>query len=57
MTTAKNEVFIGLYHENYYLVGGNSPLVGRKSIMGNCSRWRGNEQILGWWGDLPSSPQ
>ena len=21
MTSAKNEVFIGLYHENYYLVG------------------------------------
>ena len=27
MTSAKND-FIGLYHENCYLVGGNEPLVG-----------------------------
>ena len=29
MTTPKNEIFIGLQHENYYLVGGDKNLVGR----------------------------
>ena len=28
MTTGKNEVFIGLQHENCYLVEGKEPLVG-----------------------------
>ena len=28
MTTVKNEVFIGLLHENCYLVGGGEKLVG-----------------------------
>ena len=28
MTTAKNEVFIGLYHENCYIGGGDKNLVG-----------------------------
>ena len=29
MNTAKNEVFIGLKHENCYLVGRNYPLRGQ----------------------------
>ena len=38
MATAKNEVYIGLYHESYYLVGGNEPLVGGIKI---------------WWREFP----
>ena len=43
MTTAKNEVFIGLYNENCYLVGRRGKtLVG--VYWGDVSRWeRGGE--------------
>ena len=43
MTTAKNEVFIGLLLENCYLVGESK--FGEKE---NISWW-GDEQILNWW--------
>ena len=43
MATVKNEVSIGLLHENFYLVG-------RELTVGegrNCSRCRVNDQIFG----------
>ena len=43
MTTVKNEVFIGLLHENF-------DLVGRELTFGegrNCSRFGVNEQSFG----------
>ena len=43
MTTVKNEVFIGLLHENFYLVGRELTFVGG----GNYSRCSVNEQIFG----------
>ena len=51
MATVKNEVFVGLLHENFYLVG-------RKLIFGggrNCSRYGVNERIFGLRGDYPLS--
>ena len=36
MIAAKNEIFIGLYHQTYYLVRGDEPLV---------------EGIKIWWGE------
>ena len=44
MTTAKNEVFIGLWHENCYLVAGDKNLVG-ESVLGGFYWW-GNEKIF-----------
>ena len=43
MATVKIEVFIGLLHENFYLVGRKLTFGGGK----NCSRWEVNEQIFG----------
>ena len=43
MTRVKNEVFIGLFHENFYL-GGREPTFGDGK---NYSRCGVNEQILG----------
>ena len=43
MNTAKTKVFIGLYHENCYLLGVNWPLVGGK----NFGRERGFFQVGG----------
>ena len=34
MTTVKNEVFIGLKHENCYLLEGDKPLVGQRESAG-----------------------
>ena len=52
MTTVKNEVFIGLLLENFYLVGRELTFgAGR-----NYSRSEVNEQMFGWWGDYPLSP-
>ena len=48
MATVKNEVFIGLLHENFNLVG--------KELCKNCSRCRVNEQIFREWGDYPYPP-
>ena len=42
MATVKNEVFIGLLHENFYLVGKELTFGGRR----NCSRCRENEQTF-----------
>ena len=42
MTTVNNEVFIGLLHENVYLVGRELSFGG-----GNCSRYGVNEQSFG----------
>ena len=42
MATVKNEVFIGLLHETFYLVGRELTFV-----PGNCSRCRVNKQISG----------
>ena len=47
MTTVKNEVFIGLLHENCYLVGGEKNLLGGRLRGQNSFRWGGDEQILG----------
>ena len=57
MTTAKYDVFIGLYFENVYLVGGeggidlwlggNKNLVGG-SLLGVFFQVGRNEQIFGW---------
>ena len=44
MATVKNEVFIGLLHENFYLVGGNEPLVREKIVPGAAVL---KEQIFG----------
>ena len=43
MTTVKNEVFIGLLHENFYLVERELTFGGGR----NCPRCGMNEQILG----------
>ena len=43
MTTDKNDVFIGLLHEQFYLVGRKVTIGGG----GNCSRCGVNEQIFG----------
>ena len=43
MTTVKNEVFIGLLHEIFYLVGRELTFDGGR----NCSRCGVNEQIFG----------
>ena len=43
MTTDKNDVFIGLLHEQFYLVGREVTFGGG----GNCSRCGVNEQIFG----------
>ena len=52
MATVKNEVFIGLLHENFYLVGKELTFGGGR----NCSRCRVNEQIFREWGDSPYPP-
>ena len=52
MATVKNEVFIGLLHENFYLVGKELTFGGER----NCSRCRVNEQIFSEWGDSPYPP-
>ena len=52
MATVKNEVFIGLLHENFYLVGKELTFGGER----NCSRCRVNEQIFCEWGDSPYPP-
>ena len=52
MATVKNEVFIGLLHENFYLVGKELTFGGGR----NCSRCRVNEQIFREWGDYPYPP-
>ena len=49
MAAIKNEVFIGLLHENFYLVRRELTFAGGK----NCSRCGLNEQIFGYWGDYP----
>ena len=43
MATVKNEVFIGLLHENFYLVGIELTFDGGR----NYSRYDVNEQIFG----------
>ena len=43
MTAVKNEVFIGLLHENFYLVGRELTFGGGRK----CSRCGVNEQIFG----------
>ena len=43
MTTVKNEVFIGLLHESFYLVGRELKFDGGR----NCSRCEVNEQVFG----------
>ena len=40
---AKNEVFIGLLYENFYLVGRELTFGGER----NCSGFEVNEQIFG----------
>ena len=52
MTTDKNDVFIGLLHEQFYLVGREVTFGGG----GNCSRCGVNEKIFGQLGDYPLSP-
>ena len=52
MTTVKNEIFIDLLRENFYLVWRELTIVGGR----NCSRCGVNEQIFGYWGDYPLSP-
>ena len=55
MTTAKNDVFIGLELRNCYLVGGGVGGIDfwwGESIGGGgllVSRWGENDQIFGWW--------
>ena len=49
MTTAKNEVFVGLKLEKFYLEGGGGVYWGRFFQVGGE-----NEQIFGWWGASPS---
>ena len=53
MTTAKNEVFIGLKQESCYLVGG--ICWGEKSTCGEFLQVR-DELIFSWWGDSPIPP-
>ena len=43
MATVKNEVFIGLLHQNFYLVRRELTNGGGR----NCSRCEANEQIFG----------
>ena len=43
MTKFKNEAFIGLLHENFYLVVGELTFDGGR----NCSRCGVNKQIFG----------
>ena len=50
MATVKNEVFIGLLHENFYLVGKELTFGGERM------QGRVNEQIFCEWGDSPYPP-
>ena len=43
MTKVKNEIFIGLLHENFYLMGRELTFGGGR----NCSRCGVNEQFFG----------
>ena len=43
MATVKNEVFIGLLHGNFYLMGTELAFGGRR----NCSRCEVNEKTFG----------
>ena len=52
MTTVKNDVFIALLHENFYLVRWKLSFGGER----NYSRCWANEQIFGYWGDFLLSP-
>ena len=52
MTTVKNDVFIVLLHENFYLVRWKLFFGGER----NYSRCWANEQIFGQWGDFLLSP-
>ena len=49
MATVKNEVFIRLLHENFYLLGNKLIFGGGR----NRSRYRVNEQVFCEWGITP----
>ena len=51
MTAAKNEVFIGLYHESCYLVLGDKNFMGR--IFSGGEKWT-NFQLVGGLPTIPS---
>ena len=61
MATTKTDVFIGLQHENCYLVGGMNLWLEKNKTLGggggggllvsNFSCW-GDEEIFGWSGGL-----
>ena len=53
MTTVKNEVFIGLLHENCYLVGGEKNLLGGRLRGQNSFRWGGMSKFWASGGDSP----
>ena len=53
MTTAKNDIFIGLWLENFLFSGGID--FGRGSLLEDFSGW-GDEWIFGWWGELSPNP-
>ena len=52
MAIVKNEVFISLLHENFYIVEKELTFGGGR----NCSRCRVNEQIFREWEDSPYPP-